>query len=53
MAILKVLSKKESRWKLIVDLLSSELRESRRKGREEEFKEIVSRGMAAISGARY
>lgn len=53
MAIFKVLSKKESRLKLLVDLLARDLRGSRGKGKEEDFKGIVSRGMAAISGARY
>jgi hypothetical protein len=53
MAILKVLSKKESRLKLVVNLLSQDLRVSRANGRETKLAEVVSKGMEAIRTAKY
>lgn len=53
MAMLKVLSKKASRMKIVVDLLSRDVGRSSRVGRAKSLEAVIDKGIAAIEGARY
>lgn len=53
MAMFKVLSKKASRMKPLVDLMATELSTFRHRGAQDRFSSVVSRGMEAIRLANY
>jgi len=52
-AMLIVLSKKASRMKGVVDLLKRDLMGGRNRAKEVEFDTIITRGRAAVEGAKY
>jgi hypothetical protein len=52
-AMLGVLSKKASRMKGVIDLLKRDLMGCKNRVKEEQFGEIITRGRAAVEGAKY
>lgn len=51
--MLKVLSKKASRMKTVVDRLKVDLSQRKFRERSEQLSSIVTQGMEAVQGAKY
>jgi hypothetical protein len=52
-AMLKVLSKKASRMKVVMDRLKVDLSQRKCRERAEELSGVVTQGMEAVQGAKY